>query len=94
MSYKWEIMRADKYDVLGRRMSRERIKLDEDVAWELIHEIADHIEELTITEEERKLADEDGQRSEEQGELYCDITDDVAQIVENYFHIEGVSDDR
>ena len=72
----------------------DKIKLDEDVAWELIHEIAYHIEELTITEEERKIADEDGQRSEEQGELYCDITDDVAQIVENYFHIEGVSDDR
>jgi len=93
MSYKWEIMRADKYDVLGRRMSREKIKFDDDVAWELIHEIADYIEELTITEEERKLADEDGQRSEEQGELYCDITDDVAQIIENYFHIEGVSDE-
>ena len=92
MSYKWEIMRADKYDALGRRMSRERIKLDEDVAWELIHEIADHIEELTITEEERKLADEDGQRSEEQGELYCDITDDVAQILTNYFHIERGED--
>ena len=94
MNDKWEIMRADKYDVLGRRMSREKIKLDEDVAWELIHELAYHIEELTITEEERKLADEDGLRSEEQGELYCDTTDDVAQILINYFHIEGVSDDR
>jgi len=75
-------------------MMTDKIKLDEGVAWELIHEIAYHIEELTITDEERKIADENCERSEEQGELYCDITDDVAQILINYFHIEGVSDDR
>ena len=66
----------------------DKIKLDEGVAWELIHEIAYHIEELTITDEERKIADENCERSEEQGELYCDITDDVAQILINYFHID------
>ena len=81
------------YQLTGEKSS-PKIKLDEDVAWELFHEIADHIEELTITEEERKIADENCERSEEQGELYCDTTDDVAQILINYFHIEGVSDDR
>ena len=84
------------YQLTGEKFSplTDKIKLDEGVAWELIHEIAYHIEELTITDEERKIADENCERSEEQGELYCDITDDVAQILINYFHIEGVSDDR
>ena len=93
MTDKWEIMMADKYDALGNRMTRERIKLDEYVAWELIHEITDHIEELTITEEEDKFASENCGRSDEQGEFYCDTTDDVAQILKNYFHIEGLNDE-
>ena len=70
-----------------------KIKLDHDIGLELIHELAYHIEELTITEEERKFGDENCERSEEQGELYCDITGEVEQILENYFHIEGLDDE-
>mgnify|MGYP003662125319 FL=1 len=75
-------------------MMSDKITLDYYVAWELIHEIAYHIEELTITEEERKFGDENCERSEEQGELYCDITEDVVQIIETYFHIEERDNDR
>ena len=47
----------------------------------------------TLTDEERKIADDNCERSEEQGNMYCDITEDVAQILINYFHIEGVSNE-
>jgi len=65
-------------------------KISEHTLREISGELALYIEELTITDEERKIADEDCQRSEEQSEIFCNIRERVEDVL--YEHI-GVNDD-
>ena len=69
-------------------------KISEHTLREISGELALYIEELTITDEERKIADEDCQRSEEQSETFCDIREEVEGILHEYVQEYMESNDK